>query len=426
MIARIVLGCALLVTGAATTVAAQVNGHVSMSVDVLPDVHPAAGAQPVTELRARLFAERRDDLGEHVRVNLSGYVDALLAERRAGPGTTRVTDAIARPLDAYVEFAGPAADLRLGMSRIVWGRLDEFQPTDVVNPIDLTRFLLEGRTEARLPVLLARGRLFLPRGTALEAIVVPAFRASQFDQLDEPSSPFNVVRDESSGIPLDRRAPAFGMKSLQGGFRLTSSVRRIDWGVSAYRGLRTFPTLTVDPLRARLVETFPRFTMIGADVETVRGPWGVRGEIAAFVEDELQSTFLARGVPGHSVEAGAGVDRRAGDYRVAANVLWSWRAVDDSHEAAAFLEDDGEVNRSDVTLVAAVDRSFVRETRTVRVFGTYDPADGTAFGRVIAALSLRDNTWIEGSGGVFAGSALDTIGRLTRRDFVYVKLKVFF
>jgi hypothetical protein len=79
-----------------------------------------------------------------------------------------------------------------------------------------------------------------------------------------------------------------------------------------------------------------------------------------------------------------------------------------------------------VTLVIAADRSFVRETRTVRVFGVYDPTDRTAFGRVIAAISVRDNVWLEGSGGVFTGTSTDVIGRLSRRDFLYGRLKVFF
>jgi hypothetical protein len=41
-------------------------------------------------------------------------------------------------------------------------------------------------------------------------------------------------------------------------------------------------------------------------------------------------------------------------------------------------------------------------------------------------VSLRDNLWLEGSGGLFAGSSLDTIGRLTHRDFAYARLRVFF
>jgi hypothetical protein len=84
------------------------------------------------------------------------------------------------------------------------------------------------------------------------------------------------------------------------------------------------------------------------------------------------------------------------------------------------------VERTDVSLVIAADRSFARETRTVRVLALYDPGDATMFSRVIAAVSLRDNTWLEGSAGVFAGSSLDTIGRLQRRDFLYGRLKVYF
>jgi hypothetical protein len=52
--------------------------------------------------------------------------------------------------------------------------------------------------------------------------------------------------------------------------------------------------------------------------------------------------------------------------------------------------------------------------------------DATMFTRVIGAVSLRDNWWIEGSAGVFTGTSIDVIGRLTRRDFAYARLKVFF
>ena len=61
------------------------------------------------------------------------------------------------------------------------------------------------------------------------------------------------------------------------------------------------------------------------------------------------------------------------------------------------------------------------------MFAVYDPGDDTRVRRAsIAAVSLRDNVWLEGSAGLFTGSSLDTLGRLTRRDFVYARLKVFF
>ena len=356
----------------ATPALAQVNGHASALLDVMPDISDAPGTQSVTELRTRLFVERRQEVGPRLRLNLSGYVDGLIADR--------ANDAILRPGDLYAEYAAGHFDVRAGYSRLVWGRLDEFQPTDVVNPIDLARFLLEGRSEARLPVGLVRARAFLPGPSTLEGVVVPMFRGGTFDQLDEDTSPFNLL----AGVPPSPvEEPGASWDNVQGGARFTSTVGRLDWGVSAYRGLRAFAP-------------YDRFAMLGADFETVRGPWGLRGEAAWFSDDR--------------VEGGIGADRRAGEYRIAANVLVTHEALDGT----------------DALIVASADRNFARETRTLRVLGVYDPIDDTGFARVIAAISLRDNVWLEGSGGVFAGSSNDTIGRLTRRDFAYARLKVFF
>ncbi len=417
---QLVVAVLLALATAAAPASAQVRGHASVLVDVLPDPDHTPGRQPVVETRLRVFAERRDEPGEHVRLVLSGYVDGLVGRHRDGAPAAR--DAIVRPADLYIELTWPKVELRFGASRIVWGRLDEFQPTDVVNPIDLSKFLLEGRTEARLSVGMARGRFFLPGSTTLDVIAVPGFRPGRFDQLDEPSSPFNLgITDRRL---VERREPAFGRDSLQGGVRLTSTARRVDWGATVYRGLRTFPTVTSKAFPPFL-ETYPRFTMVGGDFESVRGAWGVRGEVAYFVRDELQSVLLARGVPGRSVEGGVGVDRKAGDYRLAANVLLSHRAASTDDLVARTIGEDT-LNGTDVTLVASLDRSFARETRTLRVFAVNNPAKGTTFARAIGALNLHDNVWLELSGGLFAGAAADTIGRLTDRDFVYARLKVYF
>ena len=174
------VAAAILIFLATTPAAAQFNGHASVMFDVLPDLDEADGAQSVSELRVRVFAERHDEFGPHLRVTLSGYVDGLIADRGSifrlkaeatgaeGTGAqSSARDAIVRPADLYIDIVTPHFDLRAGAARLVWGRLDEFQPTDVVNPLDLSRFLMEGRSEARLPVGLVRGRVFLPRSTTI-------------------------------------------------------------------------------------------------------------------------------------------------------------------------------------------------------------------------------------------------------------------
>ena len=105
---------------------------------------------------------------------------------------------MALPHEAYVDVRAGGFDVRAGLATTVWGRLDEIQPTDVINPLDVSRFVFEGRAAARLPVLQTKVRWFANESTTVEGVWVPIFRRGRFDALDEPSSPFNVIADARS------------------------------------------------------------------------------------------------------------------------------------------------------------------------------------------------------------------------------------
>lgn len=403
---------AALIAGSALQAQEPVSGYVTTGVDVV-GMPSASSDDAAVELRARLFVERLQDFGPRVRVRLAGYVEGLVADRNAPEPPT--TDAVVRPQEVYLEVHGERADLRVGYTRVVWGRLDELQPTDVVNPLDLTRFFFEGRSEARLPVALARARLFLPASTVVEALVVPDFRRSRFDQLDEPTSPFNLFAVTKGSDPfVTRREPDTSWSNLQGGGRVQTTTGRVDWALSAFHGFKSFGVLVADPT-AGPVESFPRYTMVGGDFETVRGEWGVRGEWAAFIGDTFQAPVELGALDGRSVELGLGVDRRAGTARLSGNVLARRRSLDDGPVRG--------FDRTDLNLIGSIDRTFARDTRRLQVFGVYDPTEATSFVRAIATVSLSDVLSIEASGGAFLGSGSDTLGRFADRDFAYLRVR---
>jgi hypothetical protein len=289
----------------------------------------------------------------------------------------------------------------------VWGRLDELQPTDVVNPIDVSRFFFDGRSEARLSVPMLRARIFGGDKASLESVYVPFFRRGRFDRLAEPSSPFNLA----PAFPFVDNTPKKIAANGQGGGRLNVTSGRVDWSVSLYRGFRPFGLYAAGI--NGLSREYPRFTMIGGDFETVRGAWVVRGEIAAFPEDSFQAGRTAMIVKGRSFDGGGGVDRKAGDYRVSGQVI-------------VHREQDSVAGRTDVSLVVSADRQFSRQEYEARAFGVYNPKEGSGFLRGIATATLRDNVALEGSLGWFAGSGLDTISRFADSDFAYLRLKYFF
>jgi Protein of unknown function (DUF1302) len=416
------------------------TGSVSLFGDYFPN------QQGTTELRARLFAEEKVEPSPRIRLTVSGFAEGLLSRRPvpgSAPGLESVNGGIVRVLDGNVEVLGQRVDLLAGYARIVWGKLDEIQPTDVINPLDVSRFFFEGRSEARLPMLLARVRVHIAESVTLEGIYLPDFRRGRYDQLDEPTSPFNLPANfaqdsavclaidcPASPIPVSDRAPAFTAANLQGGARVTATSGRVDWSLSAFRGFETFGLYTLEnvalvPVAPPAVAVvYPRFTMIGGDFESVRGKWGLRGEVAAFVDDNFQSPAL-RVVTGQSFDAGVGVDRRAGDYTLSGTVLLHSESYDSPLASPNPGEGAGD-GRTDVSLVVSADRTFAQERYRFRGFGVYNASEASAFVRGIGMASLRDNLALEVSIGWFVGKGRDLIGRFSDSDFAYLRVKYYF
>ena len=419
---------AVLLIAAAWPAAGQTRptGHVSAFVDYMPN------RDDTLELRARVFAEQKLEPSPQLRLTLSGFAEGLLARR---PDT--VGAGIVRVQDANLELRAGRVDVLAGFARVVWGRLDELQPTDVVNPLDVSRFFFEGRGEARLPVALVRARAFITDDLSVEGVYVPAFRRGRFDQLDEDTSPFNLAARDALGVCLAIGCPTlppaivedepdFRGGNAQGGVRVNATSGRVDWSVSAYRGFEPFGLYEVLPTGSFASEpltlrgTYPRFTMVGGDFETVRGPWGLRGELAAFPDDSFQSSSL-HVVGGSSIEAGAGVDRRAGDYRISGTVLFRR----EQHDRPLDLDSDAR-GRKDLSFIASADRSFGRERYHLRAFAVVNTVESSGFVRGIGRADLRDNVALETSAGWFAGEGRDLVGRFGGSDFAYVRLKYYF
>jgi len=417
------------------------TGNVSVFGDWFPNRADAR------ELRTRLFVEEKITPSPRATFTLSGFAEGLLAHRpEIGlPGTAASRDpdvraGIVRAHEATAQLQFGRLDLYAGYGRVVWGRLDELQPTDVINPLDVSRFFFEGRSEARLPVALVRGRYYFTDEVSIEGVYVPMFRRGRFDQLDDASSPFNIVVQPSDlgfclaigcptlPLPLQQNEPSARFSNAQGGVRFNATTGRTDWSLSAYRGFESFGLYEtgvgapVGPFPSvLLIENFPRFTMFGADFETIAGQWAFRGEAAGFASDSFQGAAPSV-VPGRSLDAGFGVERKAGNYHLTTTLLFhgEWADQEVAADGSPYEE------RRDVSLIASADRTFVNERYQVRAFTVYNPAEQSVFWRTIGFAKLRDDVAVEGSVGWFGGDGRDTIGRFGDSDFAYVRLKYYF
>jgi hypothetical protein len=406
---------------AAQTPAKRIDVHGELSVTglIMPNQPEGDGTR---EFRSRARVELTADPSPWLRLKFDGTVDGLLADRQG-----RVEDVVARAREAWVEARGSRVDLRVGYGRLVWGRLDEIMPSDVINPIDTSRYFLEGRAEARLPVAFTRGRLFLSDATTIEAIVSLPGRRGRFDELDEPTSPFNLTRDlvviAAAPGEIRRVEPEHSWDNVQVGGRASTTLGRVDASVSAYRGFESFGSISLEPaigagtlVVGELVERYSQFTMVATDAEAVVGPWSIRGEVAYFLDRKVAGAFGA--VDGRALDAGVGVDRAAGDYRLFTSVVWH----------RDWTTEGPELVNHDLSIIGSIERRFSRDRYLVRVFGVGNPVDESGFLRGLAAWSVRDNVALEASAGLLFGTAssADTLSRFRDRDFAFVRVRWFF
>ncbi len=148
--------------------------------------------------------------------------------------------------------------------------------------------------------------------------------------------------------------------------------------------------------------------MYATDFETVAGPWALRGEVAVFPEKTFAAVSSPGLVKGRAVDAGIGIDRQAGSLHVFASLL--------AHRESSDI--DPGIERTDVNVIGSVERGFGQERGRIRGFVVVNPKDRSAFVRALILWKLRDRVAIEFSGGSFAGTSLDTVGRFADRDFL--------
>ena len=146
--------------------------------------------QDANELRLWAAVRLADQPTDWLRWSGDVRFDGLIADRSG-----RVNDFVVDVRDAWAEVRRGAVDIRAGFGRLPWGRLDEVQPTDLINPLDTSRLLLDGRSEARRAVGFVRARVTSSEALRFEGVLVPFFRRGVFDALDEDTSPFNLTRD---------------------------------------------------------------------------------------------------------------------------------------------------------------------------------------------------------------------------------------
>ncbi|MEE9610448.1 MAG: DUF1302 family protein, partial [Desulfatiglandales bacterium] len=153
--------------------------------------------------------------------------------------------------EAYIElspFVSENLDLKIGRQRIAWGTADAFNPTDNLNPNDLTDFL---DFEEKIPSLALKGSYYYEDYT-ITGVWLPLFEPALL--------PRGGTLALLGQMPLTIEEPARTLDNGMFALKLSGTVHTLDTSLSYFKGFDDFP-IRLDASGLRL--GFPEIQVLG-------------------------------------------------------------------------------------------------------------------------------------------------------------------
>jgi hypothetical protein len=192
--------------------------------------------------------------------------------------------------ELYLEHSGDVLDLRLGIQRFAWGRLDEYPVNDLLDPWDYTQFLRKPLEDRKIGVPSVSASVNIGDWT-YQAVWVPWLVPYRLSMPDERWSGVPRVQiPNAEFIPQEPALPSRSIDNSNVGFRALHT-GGIEWAVNLFHGFDPRPvfrstSFVVAPFAGKLfidpgyVPDFHRITSLGMDAAVVKGDWSIRAEVA--------------------------------------------------------------------------------------------------------------------------------------------------
>ncbi|MCK4532228.1 hypothetical protein KAU39_00450 [bacterium] len=361
------------------------------------------------EIRSSLLLENKVDFKSWLIFYQSCSIEGIFSNKKEDNN-----EVFPKVRDTDLNFYFPAIDVKIGYSKVFWGKLDYISPVDMLNPLDVTKLFLEGeRKEAKLSVPLLMVSPYWGREYRLDFVLVPFFKKGTYDELKEKNSPFDPV---FFPLPVEEDLPLENIKNMEYGSRFSGIFGEIDWSLYYFRGFGDFPSYCLDIDLNKINAVYFQNDMFGYDFELVWGKWGIRGEGALFAGVGFQDKNSLNYHKGDSFTGGLGLDRTFGDNYVNFNLLYKKILIDEVIEE----------RKDEVTMVANIERKFSYEKKILKLFSMYNLIDDSCFLKGTFSINCRENLWTDLSAGFFTGEGEDNLSKFKNNDFFSIKFKYSF
>jgi hypothetical protein len=343
--------------------------------------------------------------------------------------------------ELYVTHSSNDLDIRAGIQRFAWGRLDEYPPNDLLNPWDYTQFLRKPLEDRKIGVPSLSATLSKGDWT-YETVWVPVFVPYRLPLPDERWAGISTVATiartipNAEIIPKEPDLPDHTIENSNIGLRMRHT-GDIEWALNLFHGYDPRPVfkttaLTIIPQAGNIiidpgyVPDFHRITSLGLDAAAVKGDLSLRAEIAYIynryfdIRRELWG-FPAAPTPGihplnpieqkhDTLDYGIGAD-----YRLFEDVLLTVQV----QQTIIFGNVDLLYERKVESIIwTNLKAGFMNQKLETNLNIAYNPEHGDRMSKANAWYVFSD-TWKAGVTAVaFTGPSQSFFGRYSRNDQV--------
>lgn len=155
--------------------------------------------------------------------------------------------------EAYVRYSRKRWDFKAGILKVQWGKLDEFNPVDNLNPQDFSKYVTFKKIDRKIGVPMVKLDVFPPvLDLTVEAVWVPVFVPYRMPRSGEKWFPpiFYIPQSVDVGIPGIPRVrihenvpepdlPPGTFENSQAALRVSRTFRNVDVALSFFHGYAT-------------------------------------------------------------------------------------------------------------------------------------------------------------------------------------------
>lgn len=380
------------------------------------------------------------------------------ADLRFDPTSNEFQDGMeGRLREAYAGWYTNYVSLEVGKKIFAWGKADEFNPTDLVNPEDYRWFVTFDKPARKIGVPMA-AVTFSYSGWAVQAVAIPVFIPTLLPDPESDWLPwqlalqYDLVDAMPDLVSIDvGNEPEPDARNTQGAMRAAGSIGRFDLEAVAFDGFDPLPTYDIgisldpelyltgiSPLVMR--EEFQRYQAYGGSVAFTVDKFAIRTEgaystprwwmhdIDPSMTDPAALPPLSDIVPvlidaewrsrKPSWSAAAGVDWRSGS-EIYVNLQYAHTQILNYEEILLDKENEGMVT-------IKVQTRWLDEDLEISLDGAYNAWHADWMVKPYVRYKFTEDLAGELGAQLFEGAEDTRFGEFDRNDFGYTQFKYTF